>query len=43
MQEFHCVAGLYTIPAHSNKPDQADGRKFYVIENQIKEYITDYL
>ena len=43
MQEFHCVAGLYTIPAPSNKPDLPDGRKFYVIDNQIKEYITDNL
>ena len=39
MQEFRCVAGLYTIPTHSNKPDQADGRKFYVLDNQMKNIL----
>ena len=37
------VRGLYTIPVPSNKPDLPDGRKFYVIDNQIKEYINDNL
>ena len=43
MQEFVCVAGLHTISAPSNKPDLPDGRKFYEIDIQINEYITDYL